>query len=239
MQSCTVASFNLHWGRPARSALTYDVVAACRALDADVLALQEVWRTDGEPSLAEEVASTLGYSLYERWMCRGELDPRPSIVGRAHAAVGTADTGEALLIRVPHGTVTDHHLGGFLLDDADRYVLRSEIELEGGRLVVCASHFPHLEHISPLLRWRLRPALPPVHEPGVLMGDLNMWSWVTRFIAPGWRDAAQGATWPAPRPVFQIDHLLVTKPVVVEAAEVVRVGRSDHFPVRARVSIRS
>ena len=60
-----VASFNLHagidgWGRP------FDVVAACRSIDADVLVLEESWRDDDQPrSLAEEVAHQLGYEVVE------------------------------------------------------------------------------------------------------------------------------------------------------------------------------
>ena len=52
MRSCTVASFNLHWGRRLRSNEPYDVIDACRALDTDVLALQEVWRSDDGTSTA-------------------------------------------------------------------------------------------------------------------------------------------------------------------------------------------
>jgi endonuclease/exonuclease/phosphatase family metal-dependent hydrolase len=134
--------------------------------------------------------------------------------------------------------VTEHHLGGFVSDTADRKLLRADIELDGGSLTVCTSHFPHLEHFSPMLRWRLRPVIPVAHQPAVLMGDFNMWRWVSRFVVPGWHDTARGATWPAPRPFFQIDHLLATPPVLATAAEVVPVGGSDHLPIRATVSIR-
>jgi endonuclease/exonuclease/phosphatase family metal-dependent hydrolase len=80
--------------------------------------------------------------------------------------------------------------------------------------------------------------VPTVHEPAVLMGDFNMWRWVSRFVVPGWRDTMRGATWPAPRPIFQIDHLLTTHPVEATEAEVVAAGRSDHLPIRARLSVR-
>ena len=80
--------------------------------------------------------------------------------------------------------------------------------------------------------------LPDAHEPAVLMGDFNMWRWLARFIAPGWSDTVRGATWPAERPLFQIDHLLATAPVVATETEVVRVGESDHLPIRARISLK-
>jgi endonuclease/exonuclease/phosphatase family metal-dependent hydrolase len=237
MQSLTVASFNLHWGRRPRSYRPYDVVAACRELDADVLALQEVWRPDGGTSTAAEVADALGYDLHETWTGRAIVDPRCHLVGRTGAPTGTGDWGQALLTRVPRGPVVEHRLNAFLFDDIDRAVMTTDIELDGGTLTVCASHFPHLEHFSPLLRWRLRGVVPDPHLPAVLMGDFNMWRWVTRFIVPSWRDTVRGATWPAPRPVFQIDHVLTTPPVVATDAEVVETGTSDHWPIRVRVAL--
>jgi endonuclease/exonuclease/phosphatase family metal-dependent hydrolase len=237
MDRLTVASFNMHWGRDPRWHQPFDVVEVCRRLDADVLALLEVWRPDGEPSVAQEVAEALGYERHELWTARGVVEPRCRALGRAGEPVGAGDWGQALLTRVPRGPVTEHHLDGFLFDPKARAVITTEVELAGGALTVAASHFPHLEHFSPLLRWRLRGVLPEPHRPAVLMGDFNMWRWVTRFVVPGWRDTARGATWPSPRPVFQIDHILVTEPVQATEAEVVRAGRSDHLPVRAELRL--
>ena len=70
------------------------------------------------------------------------------------------------------------------------------------------------------------------------MGDFNMWRWLSRFIVPGWSDAVRGATWPADRPKFQIDHLLVTAPMKATEGEVVHTGESDHLPIRARLSLK-
>jgi endonuclease/exonuclease/phosphatase family metal-dependent hydrolase len=241
MTSVTVASYNIHWGRrtrdPGRNE-AFDVVADCRRIDADVLALQEVWKPDDGPSVAEEVADALGYEFHEMWTARAVVSPRCLVVGRTGEPQGDGDWGQALLTRVPCGPVTDHRLSGFLLDATDRAVMEAEIELDGVKVAVCASHFPHLEHISPLLRWRLRDALPGAHQPAVLMGDFNMWRWLARFIVPGWRDTARGATWPAHRPVFQIDHLLATAPVKATDAEVLHAGGSDHLPIRARISLK-
>jgi len=238
MQSLTVASFNIHWGHRLRSYKPFDVVDACRQLDADVLALQEVWRPDGGTSTAAEVAETLGYDCHETWTGRAIVDPKCQLVGRTGESAGTGDWGQALLTRVPCGPVTVHRLRGFLFDPVDRTVITTDVVLDDGPLTICTSHFPHLEHFSPLLRWRLRGVVPHVDRPAVLMGDFNMWRWVTRFIVPGWRDTVQGATWPAPAPVFQIDHLLTTPPVVATEAEVVRAGKSDHWPIRGRVRLR-
>lgn len=72
-----VATFNAHagvdgWGRP------YDVVAVCRQLDADVLVLVENWSPERGPSLAERVASSLGYESREHALAGGRLaGPHP------------------------------------------------------------------------------------------------------------------------------------------------------------------
>ena len=81
------------------------------------------------------------------------------------------------------------------------------------------------------------PERPDPHEAAVLIGDFNMWRWVTRFVVPGWRDTVRGATWPASRPLFQIDHVLTTQAVTATDAEVVVAGHSDHLPIRARVAL--
>jgi endonuclease/exonuclease/phosphatase family metal-dependent hydrolase len=68
----TVANFNLHagidgWGRP------FDVVAACRALDADVVVLEECWTPAGRPEAGQAVlvASALGYAVVEEALATG------------------------------------------------------------------------------------------------------------------------------------------------------------------------
>jgi endonuclease/exonuclease/phosphatase family metal-dependent hydrolase len=65
----TVASFNTHaamdgWGRP------YDLAEACRALEADVIVLQEVFAPLNGRSQAEELAGVLGYSCHELPLAR-------------------------------------------------------------------------------------------------------------------------------------------------------------------------
>jgi endonuclease/exonuclease/phosphatase family metal-dependent hydrolase len=238
MQSLTVASFNTHWGRRPRTYAPYDMVETCRRIDADVIALQEVVQPDGATSPAEDAAAALGYEVHQMWTGRAVLEPTCRVVGRTGADAGDANWGQALLTRVPRGPVFEHRLRGFVLDTLDRAVMTTQVELDGGPLVIGASHFPHLEHFSPLLRWRLRGVVPDAHAPAVLMGDFNMWRWVTRFVVPGWRDTVRGATWPHPRPFFQIDHILTTPPVLARDGAVIDAGESDHAPIRARLSLR-
>ncbi len=81
----TVANFNMHagvdgWGRP------FDFVAACAALDADVLALEESWTgAGGEGGLgqAEQVAAALGYQVVSCTLARGRrARPHPDATER-------------------------------------------------------------------------------------------------------------------------------------------------------------
>ncbi len=66
----TVATFNLHAGIDGYGR-TFDVVAACRRIDADVLVLEENWIPAGGRSLAWEVAEALGYAVVEATLATG------------------------------------------------------------------------------------------------------------------------------------------------------------------------
>ncbi len=78
----SVATFNLHagvdgWGRP------FDVVDACRAIDADVLVLQETWTPDDGAGIAPTVGHALGYAVFEHPFAAGRLaGPHPQADGR-------------------------------------------------------------------------------------------------------------------------------------------------------------
>ncbi len=69
MPSVTVASFNAHvgtdgWGRP------YDLVGACRQLEAGVIVLQEIFTPLDGLSQAEEIAAELGYECRQLPLAR-------------------------------------------------------------------------------------------------------------------------------------------------------------------------
>jgi endonuclease/exonuclease/phosphatase family metal-dependent hydrolase len=74
--------------------------------------------------------------------------------------------------------------------------------------------------------------------PAVLAGDMNLWGPPLLALFPGWVRAVRGRTWPSwTWPVVQTDHILVTRAVRTVAGEVLRVGGSDHYPVKARLLI--
>ena len=77
-ESLVVASFNIHagvdgWGRP------YDLLGACRRLNADLLVLEEFFVPD-DPSQAPwlDLSSLEGYQLFSTELSPALLAPRAS-----------------------------------------------------------------------------------------------------------------------------------------------------------------
>jgi endonuclease/exonuclease/phosphatase family metal-dependent hydrolase len=239
----TVATFNVHWARAAkRSGYTpFDLVAACRELDADVLVLQETWAPDAGEAQHDAVARALGYRhVAVEALGRADDEPEPDVVSRPdpQRRKGAGDWNLAVLSRP---AVTAEHtqwLPQLPTDPAARAVIRLELDLGGTALIVCGTHLPHLEMGAPLITRALRAALPDPTTAGVLLGDMNMWGWcIGPMTGRGWRLHGRGATFPARRPIARIDHLLATPPVEVLSSEVVRDLGSDHRPIRARIRV--
>jgi endonuclease/exonuclease/phosphatase family metal-dependent hydrolase len=63
--------------------------------------------------------------------------------------------------------------------------------------------------------------------PLVLLGDLNLPGPLPRRLT-GWTSLVTAPTFPAAGPRLQLDHVLAREPLVVERAEAVTVGGSDH-----------
>ena len=94
----SIANYNMHcgmdgWGRP------YDYVGAVRALDADVIVLEEAWTSEGDAGggQAAEAARALGYQLAAHTMGRGRrIRPQPDAPGTWRARAMWADENKAL-----------------------------------------------------------------------------------------------------------------------------------------------
>jgi len=238
----TIASFNIHWGRGSRKEgfPPFDVVEACRRLDADVLVLQECWAPDDGEADHQRVADALDMVVAcDTSLARSTIHPdgRPSIDGRATHRGGTGGWHLAALSRVPVRAASVIPLPHLVLDPVDRAVLALEVQVEGASLHVRGTHLPHLEFGAHLSTRGLRRTLPPADEPGVLVGDMNMWGWsIDRMVPKGWRRVVRGKTWPAHRPQHQIDHVLVTDSVACLGGQVGPHLGSDHLPIRARLA---
>lgn len=239
MPELTIASFNMHWGRrpKQRGFAPYDVVAACERLDADVLVLQESWAPDDGPSEHERVAEALGMHIAcDTSLARSVIEPQPRVTGRATHRGGTGGWHLVALARIPVRAASVIPLPHLWLDAVDRAVLALEVEQEGSVLQVRGTHLPHIEFGAHLSTRGLRRTLPPTDQPGVLVGDMNMWGWsIDRMVGRGWRRVVKGKTWPAHRPQHQIDHVIVTESVSVLWGEVLDDLGSDHRPIRARL----
>lgn len=252
-----MASLNLHggvdgWGRP------FDVVEACRRVDADVLALQETFTPEGGPGLADVVAAALGYRAASAPMGRARRYPpaadggagwgpllrsRPGVgmKTRSDGARRPAERGVlglALLSRLPMASPEVVDLGRLFADPVRRIALVTRVDCGATTLFVAATHMSHLKNGSIVQLQRLRRRLPEADTAGVLLGDMNLWGPPLSMGFPGWSRAVRGRSWPAWRPVFQIDHVLVSQAVQVERGEVLPMVGSDHRPVRAVLSVR-
>ena len=73
--------------------------------------------------------------------------------------------------------------------------------------------------------------------PTVIAGDLNMPGPLTG-LAAGYAQAVSGRTYPAHRPLVQLDHILTSRRVAGCGGAVLPPAGSDHLPVRARLRLR-
>lgn len=121
-------------------------------------------------------------------------------------------------------------------DVAVRQVALVEVDAPGGPITVAGTHLAHLSQGSPRQIRALGRLLGGLDGPVAVLGDTNCFGPLLVTLLPGWRRAATGASWPAWRPVVQPDQILVNGAVHTAAGRVHRVGRSDHFPVRARLT---
>ncbi|HET9731285.1 MAG TPA: endonuclease/exonuclease/phosphatase family protein [Acidimicrobiales bacterium] len=226
----SVASFNVHFGGFDRRWVPYDVAEAVKALDADVVILQEL------VAGAAAAVELPGYTV-----CFTPLaGVRVHAGGRRTAVRQVPQTGTVIGVgiahRVPAERLPDAPLGRLPSDPLRRVVQMVRVEGPEAGVVVAGTHMSQLQQGSPLQLARMARALPSADVPAVVGGDMNAWPFVMRATLPAWRPAVRARTFPAGRPLAQIDHLLVTPPVTVVSSEVVSAGRSDHLALRAELT---
>lgn len=234
MVRITVASYNVHWGFDKKGG-RFDVLDVCRRLDADMLVLQECWLPDAEKSEADRVAAELGYSVTHATLGFGRITGRKPRLCRVPLAQGMLAL--SMLSRLPVTATTVIEMMHLPLDTAPRRMaIRADVEVDGVPFSFIGTHLDHLTHGSPLQLSRLLRQL-PTDRPAALAGDMNMWGPVLELLAPGWRRAVRGRTWPNGRPHSQIDHIVVNGHARPIGGQVLRAGRSDHLPVLATLEL--
>ncbi|GAA3338409.1 hypothetical protein GCM10020358_18380 [Amorphoplanes nipponensis] len=222
----SLASLNLHCGLD-RHGVAYPVKNALAALDTDVVVVQENWRTGRAASIAAAAAADCGYPhVAELDMVTGRSLGELRIAGGAAAGERGA-WGLAVLSRVPWQHCATVPLGTAARDPVGAR-LAQVVTFPGLRVVNV--HLTHRLTRGPSQLRRLLAALPAPAGPTVIAGDLNMCR-PTVLLARPYRPALRGRTWPAHRPVAQIDHVLLGPGITAVTAAVAPAVGSDHLPV--------
>jgi endonuclease/exonuclease/phosphatase family metal-dependent hydrolase len=234
-----VATLNLLHGRSVRDGqVDLDRVRdAIAGLDADVLALQEADR-DQPRSFGADLTALAAEALgAEHWRFEPALWGTPGESWRAAPLHGTGPAyGVGLVSRLPvqewsvvrlaAAPVRSPVLAGrrvLWLTDEPRVGLTATVD----GIAVTTTHLSFVPGWNAVQLRRLLARLEP--GPGLLLGDLNLPGAVPSWLAPGWRALARAATWPAPAPRVQLDHVLGRGDLpAVTAVEAVELPFSDH-----------
>ncbi|HEY6275908.1 MAG TPA: endonuclease/exonuclease/phosphatase family protein [Streptosporangiaceae bacterium] len=223
-----IASLNLHAGYGA-DGRPFDVVTACRELDADLILLQEAWQPAGRPDPAAAAARALGAQLIRADLLAGTSLSRLGIAPDARHG----RWGLAVLTALPVTGYQRVALGRFPGDPIGRVAQLVTVTTPAGdSLVVANAHLTH-RFFSPVQLLRLTRRL-ATNGAAVIAGDLNMPAPVTG-LAAGYSAAVSGRTFPAHRPLIQLDHVLTGRGLRGCDGQVLPPVGSDHLPVRARV----
>jgi endonuclease/exonuclease/phosphatase family metal-dependent hydrolase len=250
--SLSLASLNLHCGLD-HEGTPYSVKAAVAALDSDIVVVQENWRPSGQDSLARQAAADCGYPAYaEIDVITGHSLPELGVAGTGLNGTGLNGTGLngtglrdetgawglAVMSRIPWRGLSTMSLGAARGDVVGtRRALIADVPVAEGRLLrVVNVHLTHRLAHGPAQLRRLLAGLRGTATPTVIAGDLNMCR-PTVFLAGPYRPAVRGRTWPAYRPIAQIDHVLAGPGVQILASGVAPPTGSDHLPVRVTLGL--
>lgn len=251
-----MASYNLLHGISLRRSGAVDLAAAAdaiAALDADVIALQEVDRALPRSGAVDQVAElalqtglhgVFGPALLgdpdKRWTVLPPGDPG----GPAYGVGLLARSPLEQVRRIPlpgggdgtrPGTATPGRPGW---DREPRVALTAEVCHQGLRVQLACTHLSYL----PWRAWaQLQVALRAVAarpDPAVLLGDLNLPVWPVRLaLRGGWSHAGGTPTYPSWRPRMQVDQVLVRGGLEVLDVVVGPPGTSDHLPLIATLGL--
>ena len=247
-----IATFNILNGRtPGEDVDEHRFAAAIAALDADVLALQEVDRNQPRSRHADltrlaaeamgatesRFAATLAGTAGTTWSAAtGQEHPDSAAYGVALLSRDPVTSWRE--VRLPPAPVpVPHRFHGHrwpqLVRDEPRVALVATVETSQGRLDVACTHLSFLPFWNGVQLRRLVRALRG-DEDLVLLGDLNM-SPSRAHALTDMRPLASGMTFPADDPTLQIDHVLARGRPTASAAGAVRLPVSDHLALVADV----
>lgn len=244
-----VATFNLLSGRgvPDGAVRIEDLRTAARALDADVVGLQEVDRNQDRSGGADQtacVAEALG-AAWSRFV--PAVDGTPGGVWTSSTADDGADVdgpsyGVALVSRLPVLSWRVRRFGAAPLGlpllvpgsrglttvpDEPRVALAAVVEGPAGPFTVVTAHLSfvpgwNIRQLRALARWA--GSFP---GPRLLVGDLNLPGSLPRRVS-GWTQLARVPTYPSWKPRVQFDHVLADRPTAVRDVQALQLPVSDH-----------
>jgi endonuclease/exonuclease/phosphatase family metal-dependent hydrolase len=223
-----LASFNILNGR----SLSDGVVDAgrlrdaVRALDADVLGLQEVDRdqprSHGLDLTAEAAAAMGGEGRFaaailgtpgEKWRPARERDADTPGPAYGIGLVTRLPVRRWTVVRLPSAPVRSPILipgpqrKVLWLRDEPRVLLAAVLETPAGLVTVANTHLSFVPGWNGAQLRRAAKALRELPGPRVLLGDLNLPGALPRWLT-GWTPLVQESTYPGPDPRVQLDHIL-------------------------------
>ncbi|GAA0365111.1 endonuclease/exonuclease/phosphatase family protein [Micromonospora gifhornensis] len=253
-----LATFNLLHGRSLTDGLVdpHRLAAAVTALDADVLALQEVDRDQSRSGNLDLTAIAAQALHADEHRFAAAVVGTPGIAFRplTHDDDGHGEPcyGVGLISRHPVTTWQVTRLkpapvrspvyapgpgggGLILLRDEPRVVLAAVLDTPHGPLTVAATHLSFVPGWNVLQLRQVIRALRTLPAPRILLGDLNLPAWATR-LATGWHLLGRRPTYPAGAPRVQLDHALADRRGFTHLPPVTAVHTplstiSDHRPL--------
>jgi endonuclease/exonuclease/phosphatase family metal-dependent hydrolase len=231
-----LGGINLHCGRD-HSGAPYAVSAAISSLHADVVVVQENWRPTGAESIASRASVECGY----RHCVELDVLDRTSLYDLGVVTDAASDEpggwGLAVLSRQPVVRQEEVWLGSAPRDMGSRaaQVVDIAIDDESG-IRVANVHLTHRVAHGPRQLRRLVRSLQPAAIPTVIAGDMNMCR-PTVYLGRPFRPGVRGRTWPARRPLAQLDHVLIDAGIGVVDGGVGPAVGSDHLPIRVTLSV--
>ena len=210
------------------------VVAVLANLDADIIALQEVFAVcDSHEGQVEAIASELG--MNSAFGCTRHHRSRPY--------------GNAILTRWP--ILQSREMDISWMRRERRGCIRADLKTPAGMLHVFnihmgTSYFERRHQVRSLLS--SRQILDDLAGPRLLVGDFNEWikGLTTRMLSDKFESLnlalyiRRHRSYPGLIPVLHLDHIYFERPLHVEKAELVRTRlskiASDHLPLVATFS---
>lgn len=224
----TVATYNVHGcvGADGRVDLAR-TARVLRALDADVIALQELrWRPWEALHVLDDLSERLGYTPLA-----GPTLLKPE-----------GHFGNALLTRLPVAQVRLEDLS--FPGREPRGALATVLRTTRGPVTVIATHLGLAPWERRKQMQRLLALVRKSDKPVVLLGDLNewfLWGRPLRWLRRHFGRTPAPATFPARWPLFALDRIWVEPARLLERIAVHHAApareTSDHLPLRATLAL--